>query len=222
MISIGLCVCASMCGFFLWSMMCTQTVAVLVTYTVPYQLDLVRYYISRDICRAGDSHRALQYRVHPPVFSLTFSAALLWLAVNNVTTPPDGTEAKTSYFSFAFLCRCFCTWFRTFFIWSLTEFKFRILPPDAVLGQRGALHVDSLEVPAGLQVAYVVFEWAVDLETFSGALNPQRAGWQCCRDGEREAPDYLHTFQFPWQFKTLYFLSGELNTLVFWNNTRHN
>ena len=44
----------------------------------------------------------------------------------------------------------------------------------AVLSQRGA--ADSLEVPGGFQVAYVVFECAVELEAFSCALNPQWAG----------------------------------------------
>lgn len=31
-------------------------------------------------------------------------------------------------------------------------------------------------MPAGLQVVYIVFERAVELEALSGALNPQRAG----------------------------------------------
>lgn len=38
------------------------------------------------------------------------------------------------------------------------------------------LFVNSPEVPAGLQDTRVVFERAVELETFTGALNLQRAG----------------------------------------------
>lgn len=33
--------------------------------------------------------------------------------------------------------------------------------------------MNSLEVPDGLQEAYIVFQRAVELETFSSALNPQ-------------------------------------------------
>lgn len=46
-----------------------------------------------------------------------------------------------------------------------------------MLDQRSVLFVNSLEVPAGLQGAYVVFKWAVELEAFTGALNLQWAGW---------------------------------------------
>lgn len=49
-----------------------------------------------------------------------------------------------------------------------------------MLDQRSVLFVNSLEVPAGLQEAYVVFKWAVELEAFTGALNLQWAGWYRC------------------------------------------
>lgn len=50
------------------------------------------------------------------------------------------------------------------------------------LAVNGVLLWDSLEVPAGLQEAHVVSEGAVELETFSGALNPQRTSRQCCTE----------------------------------------
>lgn len=113
---------------------------------------------------------ALQYDVHVPAFMLFH----FW-DLNNVTTV-DSTEGRKKYIFFYFTLAC-----------SLTELELNSVPLLAagarcrMLGQGGALHVDSLEVPACLQEAYIVFERAVELETFSGALNLQWAGWQCCR-----------------------------------------
>lgn len=90
-------------------------------------------------------------------------------------------------------------------------------------GQRGALHADSLEVPAGLQVVYIVFEWAVELETFSGALNPQRAGWHCCRYREREREktddlsDYIYVFLAVWSI--IFFTRGARRINILYQHT---
>lgn len=69
---------------------------------------------------------------------------------------------------FAFIILCWVTDFNPDFL----HIAARLCP-----GLRANLLL--LEEPAGLQVADVVFEGAVEPETLSGALNLQRAGRQC-------------------------------------------
>lgn len=80
------------------------------------------------------------------------------------------------------------TWVWFFFIMLI----FTFLKKKGTCSAAG-LNPNSLELPAGLQLGYVIFKRAVELKAFSGAFNPQRAGWQGCRSKRRQAGIILYT-----------------------------